>query len=129
MKSINFKKNFKEYVVNGDESKIIRVKLSPDMLDKIEDTLSEIDRFRDEINKDNIAEMGRKYGEIINNIFGTDICTPAFDGENPFSVVDGGKLLIEAFFEAFVPVLEEDIKSLKKLLKIRPEVQKYLEKS
>lgn len=125
MKSINFKKNFKEYVVNGDESKIVCVKLSPDMLDKIDDVMSEVDRFRDEINKDNIAEMGRKYGEIINNIFGTDICTPAFDGENPFSVVDGGKLLIEAFFEAFIPVLEEDMKELK----IRPEVQKYLEKS
>lgn len=125
MKSINFKKNFKEYAVNGDESKIIRVKLSPDMLDKIDNTLSEIDKFRDEINENNIAEMGRKYGEIINNIFGTDICTPAFDGENPFSIVDGGKLLIEAFFEAFIPILEEDMKSLK----IRPEVQKYLEKS
>lgn len=125
MKSINFKKNFKEYIVNGDESKVVCVKLSPDMLDKIENTLSEIDKFRDEINENNIAEMGRKYGEIINNIFGTDICTPAFDGENPFSVVDGGKLLIEAFFEAFIPVLEEDLKSLK----IRPEVQKYLKKS
>ncbi|MDE6519676.1 MAG: hypothetical protein K2K91_04345 [Ruminococcus sp.] len=125
MKSINFKKNFKEYVVNGDESKIIRVKLSPDMLDKIDNTLSEIDKIRDEINKDNIARMGRKYGEIINNIFDTDICTHAFDGENPFSVVDGGKLLVEAFFEAFIPILEEDMKSLK----LRPEVQKYLEKS
>lgn len=125
MKSINFKKNFNEYAVNGDESKIIRVKLSPDMLNKIQDTMSEIDKFRDEINENNIAEMGRKYGEIINNIFDTDICTPAFDGENPFSVVDGGKLLIEAFFEAFIPILEEDLKSLK----IRPKVQKYLEKS
>ena len=125
MKSINFKKNFKEYAVNGDESKIIRVKLSPDMMNKIQDTMSEIDKFRDEINENNIAEMGRKYGEIINNIFDTDICTPAFDGENPFSIVDGGKLLIEAFFEAFIPILEEDVKSLK----IRPEVQKYLEKS
>lgn len=125
MKSINFKKNFKEYAVNGDESKIIFVKLSPDMLNKIQDTMSEIDKFRDEINENNIAEMGRKYGEIINNIFDTDICTPAFDGENPFSVVDGGKLLIEAFFEAFIPILEEDLKSLK----IRPEVQKYLKKS
>lgn len=125
MKSINFKKSFKEYAVNGDESKVIRVKLSPDMLNKIQDTMSEIDKFKDEINEDNIAEMGRKFGEIINNIFDTDICTPAFDGENPFSVVDGGKLLIEAFFEAFIPILEEDMKSLK----IRPEVQKYLKKS
>lgn len=125
MKSINFKKSFKEYAVNGDESKIIRVKLSPDMLNKIQDTMSEIDKFRDEINENNIAEMGRKYGKIINNIFDTDICTPAFDGENPFSVVDGGKFLVEAFFEAFIPVLTEDLESLK----IRPEVQKYLEKS
>ena len=125
MKSINFKTSFKEYVVNGDESKIIRVKLDPDMPNKIKDTMSEIDKFRDEINENNIAEMGRKFGEIINNIFGTDICTPAFDGENPFSVVEDGKFLVEAFFEAFTPVLAEDLESLK----IRPEVQKYLEKS
>ncbi len=122
MKSINFRNNFKEYAVNGDESKIIRVKLSPDMLNKIQDTMSKIDKFREEINENNIAEMGRKYGEIINNIFDTDICTPAFDGENPFSVVDGGKLLIESFFEAFLPILKEDLEALE----IRPEVKKYL---
>lgn len=125
MKSINFKKSFKEYIVNGDESKVIRIKLDPEMPDRVQDVLAEIDKFRDEINENNIAEMGRKYGEILNNIFDTDICTPAFDGENPFSVVDGGKLLIEAFFEAFMPIFEADVKALK----IRPEVQKYLEKS
>lgn len=122
MKSINFKKSFREYAVNGDESKVIRIKLDPDMPRKIQNTMSEIDKFRDEINDDNIAEMGRKFGEIINNIFGTDICTPAFDGANPFSVVDDGKLLVEAFFEAFIPVFTEDLEALK----IRPEAKKYL---
>lgn len=122
MKSINFKRNFKEYAINGDESKVIRIKLDPDMPRKIQKTMSEIDKFRDEINDDNIAEMGRKFGEIINNIFGTDICTPAFDGENPFSVVDDGKLLVEAFFEAFIPVFTEDLEALK----IRPKAKKYL---
>lgn len=122
MKSINFKKSFREYAVNGDESKVIRIKLDPDMPRKIQNTMSEIDKFRDEINDDNIAEMGRKFGEIINNIFGTDICTPAFDGANPFSVVDDGKLLVEAFFEAFIPVFMEDLEALK----IRPAAKKYL---
>ncbi|MDE5854208.1 MAG: hypothetical protein K2H19_04005 [Ruminococcus sp.] len=125
MKSINFKTSFKEYTVNGDESKVVRIKLNPDMLNKIHNAMSEIDHFSDGINENNITEMGRKLCEIINNAFGTDICTPAFDGENPFSVVDGGKFLFESFFEAFMPVFEADMKSLE----IRPEVKKYLEKS
>ncbi|MDE7105080.1 MAG: hypothetical protein K2O36_04285 [Ruminococcus sp.] len=125
MESINFKNSFKEYAVNGDDSKVIRIKLNPDMLNKIHNAMSEIDHFSDGINENNITEMGRKLCEIINNAFGTDICTPAFDGENPFSVVDGGKFLFESFFEAFMPVFEADMKSLE----IRPEVKKYLEKS
>lgn len=125
MKSINFRKNFREYAVNGDESKVIRIKLSPDMPDKIKNALSEIDKFRDEINENNIAEAGVKFNEIINNAFGTDICTPAFDGENPFSLVEDGKFLFEAFFDAFMPIFQEDLKSLK----IRPEVKKYIKNS
>ena len=125
MKSINFKNSFKEYAVNGDESKVIRIKLTPDIPHKIQKALSEIEHFRDGINENNIAETGRKFCEIINNAFGTDICTPAFDGENPFSVVDGGKFLFESFFDAFMPIFQADLKSLA----IRPEVKKYLEKS
>lgn len=125
MKSINFKNNFREYAVNGNESKVIRIKLSPDMSQKIQDALSEIEQFKDEMNENNIAETGRKFCEIINKAFGTDICTPAFDGENPFSVVESGKFLFESFFDAFMPIFEADLKSLG----IRPEVKKYLEKS
>lgn len=125
MKSINFKKSFREYAVNGDESKIIRIKLDPDMPKKIQNALSEIDKFKGGINENNIAETGKKFCEIINKAFGTDICTPAFDGENPFSVVEGGKFLFESFFDAFMPVFQADLKSLE----IRPEVKKYLEKS
>lgn len=125
MKSINFKSSFREYAVNGDESKVIRIKLDPDMPKKIQNALSEIDKFKEIINKDNIAETGEKFCEIINNAFSTDICTPAFDGENPFSVVEDGKFLFESFFDAFMPVFQADLKSLE----IRPEVKKYLEKS
>ena len=88
MKSINFKSSFREYAVNGDESKVIRIKLDPDMPQKIQNALSEIDKFKNGINKNNISETGEKFCKIINNAFGTDICTPAFDGENPFSIVD-----------------------------------------
>lgn len=122
MKSINFRNSFKEYAVNGDESKVIRIKLDPEMPERINQALAEIDELKSKVNEDNIAEMGRKFGEITDKTFGTDICTPAFGGENPFSVVDGGRLLLEAFFEAFLPILEEDLKALK----IRPEVKKYL---
>lgn len=125
MKSINFKNSFREYAVNGDESKVIRVKINPDMPEKIQNALSEIERFRVEINEKNITEMGEKLCKIFNDAFGTDICTPAFDGENPFSLVEDGKFLFEAFFDVFMPVFLADLESLK----IRPEVKKYLEKS
>lgn len=125
MKSINFKNSFREYAVNGDESKVIRIKLDPDMSQKIQNALSEIEQFKGEINENNIAEAGRKFCGIINKAFGTDICTPAFDGENPFSVVEDGRFLFESFFDAFMPIFEADLKSLE----IRPEVQKYIQKS
>ncbi len=103
MKSINFRNSFKEYAVNGDESKVIRIKLDPEMPEKISQALAEIDELKGEVNEENIAEIGRKFGKITDKAFGTDICTPAFDGANPFSVVDGGRFLFESFFEAFLP--------------------------
>lgn len=122
MESINFKNSFKEYAVNGDETAVIRIKLDPDMPEKLKKSMAEIDELKDGLNEKNTAETGRKLCGIFNSAFGTDICTPAFGGENPFSVVEGGKFLFEAFFEAFMPVFLKDLQSLE----IRPEVKKYL---
>lgn len=133
MKSIDFNDSFKEYIINGDNSRKIRIKIMPDIMEKIESAMSEFEKIKDEINgisDEKISEkLSRKACEIINNAFGSDICTPAFNGDNIFSLVDGGKYLFEAFFEVFIPAFQEDVNEFKKSFNARPEMQKYLKKS
>lgn len=129
MKKLDFNENFKEYMCNGDESRIIRVKLDPEMLEKLDKSMPEIDGLKELLGDDptpyDIAEAGRKFAEIVNDVFCTDICTPAFGSSNPFSVVESGKYLFESFFDVFIPAFREDMEEFR----IRPEVQKYLKES
>lgn len=127
MESINFKDSFKEYAVNGDKSRVIRVRIDPGMPEKIESALAEIDNLTSDLSEKNFTEMGAKFCGIINRTFGSDVCTPAFDGGNPFSVVENGQFLYEVFFNAFMPVLEANIKECTE--NIHERVNKYTKKS
>lgn len=119
MQNITFDDGYKSYMINNDESKIIRVNISDLNIEKrFEDTkdkmFAEIDRIKDsETTPETLSQADKLIREYLDYIFGTDICTAAFGAVNILSPVSSGKLLIESFLDAFLPMITEDIKTIK----------------
>ena len=136
MKSINFDEGYKTYAVNGDESRIIKIRISDfNLLKRVESALTEIESLKEKYSgkpdKNAMIEFDSSVREIIDKAFDSDVCANAFGSANICTVVNGGKLLFESFFEAFIPILKSDLNAAvmnKKVRQpeLRPEVQKYI---
>lgn len=128
MESLIFDEGYREYAVNGDENRIVRFRIDPDLKERVEKASADIDKLREKYGKmrgGDLHKAGAEFREIINTAFDSDICTPAFGNASPFSVLKDGRMLYEAVLEALTPILEAEFKAVK--TEIRPEVQKYLE--
>lgn len=135
MKSIRFDEGYKEYMVNDDPSRVIRLRLDPNMIERYEraaEKLEEYERTFGELDVDNMSRFDSELRELINSAFGTDICTPAFGEASLFTPTSGGEPLFMAFFNSFLPELEKDIRAVtantgSDKTQVRPQVQKYLD--
>ena len=132
MQSIIFDDGYRNYAVNGDENRVVRVHVADlNLKSRLEEMLLKIDllakKYGDKIDVEQLTEADAELRPLINFGFGTDVCTPAFGTANLFSPVGDGTPLYQNFLDAFVPVVTENIKEVTQ--KIRPEVQKYLPKS
>lgn len=132
MKSIDFDSGFKTYAINGDENCVIRINTTDFNLPKrIQDAngtiKTVISEYEGKNAADDIAGCDTKVREIINEVFGSDICTPAFGKTNLFSITSNGNYIFENFLSALLPVIQADIEEAAKAAQVRPEVQKYLE--
>lgn len=135
MKSINFDEGYREYKLNGDVDRIVRIQITdPNLMGRITAAMDKtnelIEKYKGQPDATQLAEFDADIKAVLNEAFGTDICSAAFGSTSVMTPVAGGKLLLFAFFDAFIPALEEDLKALQAEMqteKVRPEVQKYLE--
>lgn len=137
MKSINFDEGYREYKLNEDDSRVIRIRITDANLysrikKSMERTNELISKYKTRPNSSQLAEFDSNVRTILNDAFGSDICTPAFGTASLLTPLPDGDLLLFSFFNAFLPVLKADIEATKMTMKIkqpevRPEVQKYLE--
>lgn len=137
MKSINFDEGYKTYAINGDESRVIKIKIGDfNLLKRVEAAMTEIeslkDKFSGKLNENTMIEFDSSVRHIIDKAFDSDVCENAFGSASICTVVSGGKLLFESFFEAFMPLLKSDLNAAvmnKKVRQpeLRPEVQKYID--
>ena len=127
MQNISFDDCYKSYMINNDENKVIRINIGDLNIQKrYEDTkdkmLAEIDRIKNsKFTPDTLAQADETIRGYLNTIFGSDICTAVFGETNILSPVSSGKLLIESFLDAFLPMISEDIKSITLKKKYSPE--------
>lgn len=116
MKSINFEiGNYKEYIINGDESNTIKLDVSDvGFIERLKTGMAELEEYQKEFNdiespeEDIFERMDKKAREITNKIFNCDVCTKAFGDKNCFSVASNGKTNLINFLEAFIPIVTED---------------------
>ena len=119
--NISFATNEKEYIINGDENRVIRVNVADmNTFKRYEEATEKIEALKNvPRTPEGLAELDRQVREQLNYTFGTDICTAAFGDVNLLSPVEGGKMLFEAFLEAFLPQYKKDAESVLGAAKIR----------
>lgn len=101
MQSINFNSgNYKEYAINGDENRVIRINVSDvGIITRIQDAMSKADNIAEEVserekNEDRtqlLKEYDQRAREMVNDIFGSNVCTAALGSVNVFSMASNGK--------------------------------------
>lgn len=108
----------------------VRIAVSPSMIGSMKNAsvkAEELMKKLSDITPEEIAPAEAEMRSLLNEAFGTDICTPAFGSDSMFTVTKSGKYLFEEFFDAFMPELEKDIRAMQiKTPELRPEVKKYI---
>ncbi|MDO4863467.1 MAG: hypothetical protein Q4A05_04780 [Ruminococcus sp.] len=137
MKSINFDEGYKEYAINNDEQRVIRIRLSDmNLLKRVETAMKEtkelVGKYKKAPSAEELVQFDSEVREVINKAFGSDICTPVLGSASVLTLATNGKLLLFEFFDAFLPVIKADIEAAMMTAKlkqpeIRPEVSKYLD--
>lgn len=135
MKSISFDDGFRSYAINGDESRVIRINVTDlNTKKRFDEALEVIDRKIDEIkamgdDEKKLVEADRVIRGQLDHVFGEGTCETAFGKTNVLSAVSGGRLIIEGFLDALMPVIMADMKSAAAAAKVKLEekTQKYIE--
>jgi hypothetical protein len=75
-----------------------------------------------------LKEYDQRAREMVNDIFGTDVCTAALGSVNVFSVASNGKPVLVNFLEALLIVVVQEIKSAQTAaqIKLEEKVEKYI---
>ncbi len=133
MKSINFQTcQMTEYMVNGDPSKVVRINLlDVNLRKRIENAEARMEQIEEKYKGTRMTpEMAiaadAEIRAFIDEVFGTDVSTPAFGGTNCLLKI--GELPLYAhFFTAFVQMIIEDLKEIAAQHKaaVNPNVEKY----
>lgn len=132
MQSINFKSgNYKTFAINGDENNVIKINVSDiGVLTRLKKAMSEIDEIVSNIEKsddkkvnaaDFLAEQDELARNMVNDIFGSDVCTAAFGRTNVFSTDERGRPILINFMEALIPLVANEMKSVQTAAQIQLE--------
>ena len=132
MQSINFEiGNYKEYAINGDENNTIKIDMSDiGLIDRMKNAIKEIADYQKELSKvENpdesiLTNADKKAREIINKALDSNVCSKAFGNKNCLSIAVNGKMLIENFVEALIPIIEKDFANE---CRIKEKTDKYIQ--
>ena len=134
MKSINFDEGYKEYKINGDDNRVIRIRIAdPNMLSRFNTASNKMDELQKkyaDANPEDMANIDAELRTLLNDVFQTDICTPAFGEASLMTITSTGKPLYQAFFEVFIPEFKADIEAAGARISapsVSKKVQKYLD--
>lgn len=124
MTSLKFDDGYKEYSINGDESRVIRINTTDlAIFDRIKKAMSNIDDISKEYKNaepktdDEANELfvsaDKRVREQINYIFDSDVSSVAFGNTNCFSIVFSNQQpLFYNFLNAIIPTIRSDIEKV-----------------
>ena len=134
MKELNFDLGLNEYDLGGK----VTVKFNPtdvSFLEKLSDSFATLDRIQEEVKREEITEekdvynlaknLDQKMRDIINALFGQDVCTSLFGEMNLFSSAGG----LPVWANLMLAIADEVQASMQGELKERENrIRKYTEK-
>lgn len=140
MQNLQFDDGYKEFSINGDESRIIRfnprdfaiierIKESYEMIEAASVASEDVELKSDgsplkELS--DAAETVKKFDNTvkaaINHIFNSDVSASVFGKQSPLSLI-GGSPLYERFLETVIPVIRKEVEAESK--KSRERIGKY----
>ena len=130
-----FDDGFKEYTLNGDKNRVIRVNPSdPNLIQRYRDAMKNINdaqaQIKDDIEldkngkvvaaddfdvaADTLKEVDTIIRDNLNHLFNADVYDAVFGLQSPFCVVGKGEYLFEAFMASIKPIIEESSKAANK---------------
>ncbi len=140
MADLSFKEGYKEFTINGDASRTIRIKTSDlNLMQRIvslKNNLAEKEKMYKgisaSVNPENIEESAQKLYMIerevraeIDEVFDAPICDTAFGNMNCMSPVDG-QPVVRGFLIALISEIEKSLESeTGKMKKYIKSVEKY----
>lgn len=140
MSNLSFNEGYKEFTINGDTSRVIRINTSDlNLMQRIVDlkkNLEEKEKMYKGIsantNPQNIEESAEQLYQIekevraeVDAVFNSKICDIVFGNVNCMSPADG-KPIIKGFLMALIPEIEKSIKAeAKKMDKYTKKAEKF----
>lgn len=116
MKSLNFANGYKEYMINNDPNKVIRINSSDlGIVKRAREAQEKINSIILSNDTETDAEMlNTTVREQLDYIFGAGVSDIAFGSTNVMSIA-GGAPIFQNFIDAILPIIEEDITKEKEL--------------
>ena len=119
MNNLSFDVGYKEYSINGDESRILRIKMTDyEIFDRFTKGMKQIDKIAKEYENSTantfdeannlFVSVDRKIRKQIDFIFDGDVSDIIFGNTNCISIA-GGKPVFQNFLEAILPSIKKDI--------------------
>ena len=124
MESLKFNEGYKEYMINDDPDRVIRINPSDlNMWQRCMDEMEKLGHVKDELQgnvklledgtvdptDENASAEWKK--DCFNAIFNADVYDTLFNGQSPFSPVKGGKLLFESVMDGLMPIIKKNMKA------------------
>lgn len=123
MKNICFDDGYREYMINGDDKRILRVNPSDfGILQRISDAQTAIKSAEVENTPEGIAAFDKLAREQLDAVFGEGTAELVFGRTNCASMA-GGKPIYFNFLEALAPIIKADVEAEKR--KSDANIKKY----
>lgn len=116
MRSINFETGIKEFAINGDESRVVRINTTDlGLVERTENVYKNFDEifapFKGEkATAEMFSKADKKLREMLNEVFGSDVSTPLFGSINVLSPV-GEQTLFQSAVGALMEIVKEEMGS------------------
>ncbi len=129
--NLNFSDGLKEYTINNDTSRVIRINPSDiGIIKRLQAAQERIDNLKEvysnvESTVEALAECDKELKSIIDDVFGSPVSDVVFGSANCLSPA-GGACLYENFLNAVLPEIEKNVKAEQKASEER--IRKYTDK-